>query len=97
MIGDDVMVNPDFESEGPSWEPSGQRLWYFSHAQREGAYYPLVATDLETGKTQTIHYTKRCTTPSDLAVNPAAKAPEMVFVGHEGLTQDLYVVILNHY
>ena len=83
MIGDDVMVNPDFESEGPSWEPSGQRLWYFSHAQREGAYYPLVATDLETGKTQTIHYTKRCTTPSDLAVNPAAKAPEMVFVGHE--------------
>jgi hypothetical protein len=97
MLGQQVVANLDFESQGPSWEPSGRRIWYFSHAQKEHAYYPLVAADVRTGETTLVDYPTRCTTPGDLAVNPAAETPQMAFVAHDGLTQDLFIVFLNHY
>ena len=97
LLGQQVVVNLDFESEGPSWEPTGQRVWFFSHAQQKHAYYPLVAADVQTGATMLVDYPNRCTTPGDLAVNPAADTPQMAFVAHDGLTRDLFIVLLNHY
>lgn len=96
-VADDVVVNPNFKSQGPSWEPGGQRVWFFSHQRRDQAYYPLVAADRESGQSLVVHYPRRCTTPNDLAVNPATAIPEMAFVAVDGLTQDLFVLFLNHY
>jgi hypothetical protein len=72
-------------------------VWFFSHGRREQAYYPLVAADRETGQSLVVHYPRRCTTPNDLAVNPATAVPEMAFVAVDGLTQDLFVLFLNHF
>ena len=96
-VADEVVVHPDFESEGPAWEPSSRRVWFFSQRRRQQAYHPLVAADVRTGETFTVDYPKRCTTPGDLAVNPATAVPEMAFAAHDGLPRDLFIVFLNHY
>lgn len=96
-LANDVVVNPLFESDEPTWEPSGRRVWCFSHRQRQQAYYPLVAVDIGSGQEQIIDYPQRCTNPSDLAINPKTEVPELTFVGHDGPPQDLYVLFLNHY
>jgi len=96
-LGNDVVVNPDFDSEGPAWEPSGRRIWFFSKEHQQGAYYPLVAADVKSGGLSVVDYPNRCTTPSDLAINTANPVPEMVFVAHDGLPKDVFVVFLNHY
>lgn len=96
-VADDVVVNATFKSQGPAWEPSGRRVWFFSHQRRQQAYYPLVAADRETGQSLVVDYPRRCTTPNDLAVNPATAIPELAFVAVDGLTQDLFVLFLNHY
>ena len=97
VVGSDIVMNQAFHSEGPNWEPSGRRVWTFSHSKRKDAYYPLVAFDVATGDAATVDYPTRCTSPSDLAVNPVTGVPEIAFVGHDGVTQDLFVVFLNHY
>ena len=96
-VGGDVVVNLDFDSEGPAWEPSSRRVWFFSHRHRQQAYHPLVAADVRTGETLVVDYPRRCTTPGDLAVNPATTVPEMAFVAHDGLPRDLFILFLNHY
>jgi hypothetical protein len=96
-LGDDVVVNVSFESEGPAWEPGGRRVWFFSNAQRRQAYYPLVAADVQSGALTLVDYPRQCTTPNDLTINPDNAAPEMAFVGHAGLPQDVFLVFLNHY
>lgn len=96
-LGNQVVVNLDFETEGPAWQPDGKRVWFFSDANRKQAYYPVVAADLETGVLTVVDYSNRCTTPNDLAVNPATAIPEMALVARDGLTQDLFVLLLNHY
>ncbi len=93
----DVIVNADFKSEGPSWEPSGQRVWCFSNEHREQEFYPLVAADVATGSVTLVDYPRQATSPNDLAVNPVTPIPELAFVAHDGLTQDLFIVFLNHY
>jgi len=93
----DVVVNPDYKSEGPSWEPSGARLWCFSHQHRRQEYYPLVAADAGSGQAILADYPQRCTNPNDLAINPRTEIPEIAFVGRDGVTQDLFVLLLNHY
>jgi hypothetical protein len=93
----DVVVNPNFDSDEPTWEPSGRRVWCFSHGQRKQAYYPLVAVEVEGGGQSVVDYPQRCTNPGDLAINPRTIVPELTFVGHDGLPQDLYVLFLNHY
>jgi hypothetical protein len=97
VVATDVVVNLDFDSEGPSWQPDGRRIWFFSHAHRREAYYPLAAVDVASGDTLVVEYPQRCTNPLDLAVNPATAVPEIAFVGHDGVTQDLFIVFLNHY
>lgn len=96
-LASDVIVNPDFDSEGPSWEPSGERLWFFSNAHRRQAYYPLVAINADGGQPLVVDYPARCTTPTDLAVNPATAVPELAIAAHDGLPLDLYILFLNHY
>ncbi|MBN2578159.1 MAG: hypothetical protein JXB10_04135 [Pirellulales bacterium] len=96
-LGNDVVVNPNFESEGPAWEPSSRRVWFFSHERRRQAYYPLLAADVESGALTVVDYPRKITTPMDLAVNPTSAVPEMAFVAHVGLPQDLFLVFLNHY
>ncbi|HWB12176.1 MAG TPA: hypothetical protein VG826_23315 [Pirellulales bacterium] len=96
-LGEDVVVNPNFGGEGPAWQPDGRRVWFFSHAKRKQAYYPLLAADIETGATTLVDYPTRCTGPNDLAVNPACEVPEMAFVAHDGRPQDVFVLFLNHY
>ncbi|MCA9222093.1 MAG: hypothetical protein KDA71_17310, partial [Planctomycetales bacterium] len=80
-----------------SWEPSGRRVWFFSNQHRQQAYYPLAAASVDGGSVITVDYPRRCTSPNDLAANPATRIPEFAFVGHQGLSQDVYVVLLNHY
>lgn len=94
---DDVIVNPDFKSEGPSWDPSGERIWCFSHEHRQQEFYPLVAADVATGSVTLVDYPRRTTSPRDVAVNPATAIPELALVAHDGLTRDLFVLLLNHY
>jgi len=96
-LGEQVVVNVDFESPGPAWEPTGERIWGFSHARHTQAYYPLIGIDINSGTMIEVDYPRRCTTPNDLAVNPTADIPEMAFTGQVGLTQDLFVILLNHY
>ncbi len=93
----DVVVNPNFDSDEPTWEPGGRRVWCFSHRHRRQAYYPLVAVEVEGGRESVVDYPQRCTNPGDLAINPKTVIPELTFVGHDGLPQDLYVLFLNHY
>jgi hypothetical protein len=97
VLVQDVVVNPNFDSDEPTWEPSGRRVWCFSHRQRKQAYYPLVAVEAEGGRETVVDYPQRCTNPGDLAINPKTIVPELTFVGHDGLPQDLYVLFLNHY
>ena len=96
-LGEDVVVNTDFESQGPAWEPSGQRVWFFCHTKQRQAYYPMVAADVESGQLTVVDYPQRCTTPNDLAINLGDPVPEIVFVAHDGLPKDLFIVFLNHY
>jgi len=96
-VGDDVVVNPDFDSQGPAWEPGGRRVWFFSHEHSREAYYPLMAADVKTGELTSVDYPNCCTTPHDLAVNPTNLVPEIAFVAHDGLPKDLFIVFLNHY
>jgi len=96
-VASDVVVNPSFRSEGPSWEPSGKRIWFFSQRERRQEYFPLVAADAESGQATLVDYSVKCTTPFDVAVNPASAVPELAFVGHVGVSQDLFVLFLNHY
>jgi hypothetical protein len=92
-----VVVNMMFESACPAWEPSGRRVWFFSEEQHQQAYYPIVAADAQTGQFTVIHYPRRCTNPSDLAINPQTAVPEVAMVGHDGLPQDLFILFFNHY
>jgi hypothetical protein len=96
-LGEDVVVNPDFESFGPAWDPEGRTVWFFSQKHSREAYYPLVGADVETGNLATVDYPNCCTTPHDLAINPTNPVPEMAFVAHDGLPKDLFIVFLNHY
>jgi Tol biopolymer transport system component len=96
-IARDVVVNRDFKTEGPSWEPSGRRVWFFSHGHRHQAYYPILAAGITTNEMILVNYPQRCTTPNDLAVNPVTGIPEIAFVAHSGTSQDLYIVFLNHF
>ena len=97
VVAHDVVVNPSFRSEGPTWEPSARRVWCFSHQQRRQEYFPLIAVDAESGQATTVDYPQKCTTPFDLAVNPVTEVPELAFVAHVGVAQDLFVLFLNHY
>jgi hypothetical protein len=98
VLGEDVVVNKVFESGGPAWEPSGRRIWFFSHPHQRQAYYPVIAADVATGELKVIDYPPTCTTPGDLVINPRATAvPELAFAGHDGLPRDLFVLFLNHY
>jgi hypothetical protein len=96
-LGEQVVMNMDFESPGPAWESTGERIWFFSHAKHKQAYYPLIAVDTKTGVLTEVDYPERCTTPNDLAINPLADIPEIAFVAHAGITQDLFIVLLNHF
>lgn len=96
-LGDDVVVNVDFEAEGPAWQPDSRRVWFFSRAHRSQEHYSLVAADVNDGKLTVVDYPHRCTNPNDLALNPATYVPEIAFVAHDGLPQDLFIVFLNHY
>lgn len=92
-----VVVNMMFESACPAWEPAGRRVWFFSEEQHQQAYYPIVAADAQTGAFTVVHYPRRCTNPSDLAINPQTAVPEVAMVGHDGLPQDLFILFFNHY
>ena len=96
-LADNVVINPDYTTEGPSWEPTGRRVWYFTHTLREQEYYPIAATELVTGATIRVDYPRSVTSPQDLAVNPVTTVPELAFVANRGLPRDLFVVFCNHY
>ena len=96
-LGGDVVVNLNFESGGPAWEPSGRRVWFFSHEHRRQAYYPMIAADVASGQLAVVDYPARSTTPNDLAMHPTTAVPEIALVAHDGLPQDLFILLLNHY
>lgn len=93
----DVVVNESFDSQGPAWQPDGQRLWFLSHARRRGAYYPLMAVDAESGQTTAVDYPQRLTGAGDLAINPESAVPEIALSASTGRTRDVFVVFLNHF
>ncbi len=97
MIDDDVIVNADFTTLGPCWNPDASQLWYFSKQHRDEAYYPLVIKNIASGDTAVVDYPKVCTSPNDLVMNPVSDVPEIVLVGHRDIAQDVFVLMFNHY
>jgi dipeptidyl aminopeptidase/acylaminoacyl peptidase len=97
MIDDDVIVNADFTTLGPCWNPDASQLWYFSKQHRDAAYYPLVIRNIDSGDTAVVDYPKVCTSPNDMTMNPTSNVPEIVFVGHRDIAQDVFILLLNHF
>ena len=96
-IDKDIVVNFDFTTLGPCWSPNSRQLWFFSNQYREEAYYPLIMQDIDSNSISVIDYPQVCTSPSDVTINPVTAAPELVFVGHRDLAQDVFVMMLNHF
>ena len=97
MIDDDVIVNTDFTTLGPCWNPDASQLWYFSKQHRDAAYYPLIIKHIGSGKTTLVDYPKACTSPNDMVMNPISEVPEIVFMGHRDIAKDVFVLFLNHF
>jgi len=93
----DVVVNNSFKSEGPAWSPDGGQLWFFSHAFKTQAYFPLRMFDCNSSAAISIRYPDVCSAPSDVALNPSSKIPEIAFTGKDGQSRDLFVLLLNHF
>jgi len=93
----DVVVNKSFKSEGPAWSPDGEQLWFFSNQFQTQAYFPLRVFDCSNGAAASIDYPRVCAAPSDVAVNPVTKIPEIAFTAKNGQSRDLYILLLNHF
>ena len=94
-IAQDVRVEEHFQNFRPSWDPRGDRLWFFGRAD-EQEYYPLRWVTVDGSKTGQVGYPRKLTTGLDVAVNPNAALRAIAFCAIEDLSQDVIVLILSH-
>jgi Tol biopolymer transport system component len=95
IVAQDVRVEEHFQNFGPSWDPRGNRLWFFGRAA-EQEYYPLRWATLDGRRTGEVGYPRRLTTGLDVAVNPNPALRAVAFCAIEDLHQDVIVMILSH-
>ncbi len=95
LVAQDVRVEEHFQNFGPSWDPRGDRLWFFAKADDQ-EYYPLHWATLDGGRRGQVGYPRRLTTGLDVAVNPDPKLRAIAFCAIEDLRQDVIVMILAH-
>ena len=96
LLVENVRVEEHFRNFGPSWDPTGDRLWYFGGAE-EQEYYPLRWASIDGSRHGIVHYPPRLTTGMDIAVNSRKDLRAIAFCAIENLSQDLIVLILNHH
>jgi Tol biopolymer transport system component len=94
LIAQDIRVEEHFQNFGPSWDPRGNRIWFFSKADDQ-EYYPLRWASID-GRTGLVGYPRRLTTGLDVAVNPSPALRAVAFCAIEDLHQDVVVMILSH-
>jgi hypothetical protein len=95
LIAQDVRVEEHFQNFGPSWDPRGDRLWFFGRAADQ-EYYPLRWATLDGRRTGQVGYPRKLTTGLDVAVNPNPALRAIAFCAIEDLHQDVIVMILSH-
>ncbi len=95
IVAQDVRVEEHFQNFGPSWDPRGDRLWFFSRAE-EQEYYPLRWATTDGLRRGEVSYPRKLTTGLDVAVNPNPSLRAIAFCAIEDLHQDVIVMILNH-
>jgi hypothetical protein len=95
LVAQDVRVEEHFQNFGPSWDPRGDRLWFFGRAESQ-EYYPLRWVTIDGLRTGQVSYPRRLTTGLDVAVNPDPVLRAIAFCAIEDLHQDVVVMILNH-
>jgi hypothetical protein len=95
LVAQDVRVEEHFQNVGPSWDPRGDRLWFFSRAE-EQEYYPLRWTMLDGARRGEVGYPRKLTTGLDVAVNPNMNLRTIAFCAIENLSQDVIVLVLSH-
>jgi hypothetical protein len=95
LIAQDVRVEEHFQNFGPSWDPRGDRLWFFGRADDQ-EYYPLRWVSIDGRRNGQVGYPRRLTTGLDVAVNPNPSLRAIAFCAIEDLHQDVVVIILSH-
>jgi len=95
LLARDVRVEEHFQNFGPSWDPRGDRLWFFGQADDQ-EYYPLRWATVDGKSSGKVSYPRRLTTGLDVAVNPIRTLRAIAFCAIEDLHQDVVVLILNH-
>jgi hypothetical protein len=94
-IARDVRVEEHFQNFGPSWDPRGDRIWFFGRADDQ-EYYPLRWATIDGQRHGEVGYPRRLTTGLDVAVNPNPALRAIAFCAIEDLRQDVIVLILSH-
>ncbi len=95
LVAQDVRVEEHFQNFGPSWDPRGNRLWFFGRAD-EQEYYPLRWATIDGRRNGQVGYPRKLTTGLDLAMNPNPVLRAISFCAIEDLHQDVIVMILSH-
>jgi hypothetical protein len=95
LVAQDVRVEEHFQNFGPSWDPNGDRLWFFGKAADQ-EYYPLRWATADGSRSGQVGYPRRLTTGLDVAVNPDPSLRAIAFCAIEDLHQDVIVMILSH-
>jgi hypothetical protein len=95
VVAQDVRVEEHFQNFGPSWDPRGDRLWFFGRTADQ-EYYPLRWTHIDGRAGGQVGYPRRLTTGLDVAVNPNRALRAIAFCAIEDLHQDVIVMLLSH-
>jgi Tol biopolymer transport system component len=95
LVAQDVRVEEHFQNFGPSWDPRGDRVWFFGRAADQ-EYYPLRWAHLDGRRNGQVGYPRRLTTGLDVAVNPNPALRAVAFCAIEDLHQDVIVMIMSH-
>ena len=99
----DIIVESNFDNIGPAWSPDSRRLLFFSRQDQQGvkaldeSYYRLLCKTAGSDEPLVaIDYDPRFTTAIAPAANPDRQYPEIAFAATRGLSQGIYVLVLNH-
>jgi len=101
ILLEDVVVESNFDHVGPAWAPHSRGLFLFGRGGRGDlktvteSYYRLLYRSLDEGTgLVALDYDQRYTTAIAPQANPVY--PEVAFAATRGLSQGIYVLLLNH-
>jgi len=90
-----VKAQEHFRNFGPTWDPRGDRLWYFT-TTGEQEYYPLHWSSADGGTKGVVHYPSSLSAATDVAVNPNPKIRAIAFCAVRDLSQEIFIIVPNH-